>query len=651
MLRNTPESRLFSKLHQRLLLVLGIIFVAALTLRLNGYSLPIWHQYIDGSKPTEIRYGKSRSVRADDYALDIPEMLAQWAHHPQFPLINGNIGFGQNMLAPIKVPVNRPLILFRPIVWGFYFSPDIGLSWMWWVGVLGLFYLGFLLFYVLSDHRFWLSVLASLTVVYSPFFQFWSFHKVEVAIHALSIFLAWTALWFSRKRWQIILCGLFLGWSAGCFIFDHMYPPFQITMAYLMLFLAIGFFWERRHIVPWREFLGVRLIATLSALGILAFSVYTFLHDGRELMSLINHTVYPGSRFSLGGGIPFWVATSPHFFAHAIMKQWQPLGNPCEAAGFLYFFPLLFGVWAVERIHQQKKLSPIVGLFFFYCFALFVFALIGFSPFVAKFSLFYKVTDNRLAMALGFANVILIVLFLARPSKGAITNRARVMMLTVWAMFLFCEGLLLKNHIPEMPWWFFLLGWAVNIGLGFLLLTPNRALEFLGAWFLISIAFTFGFNPIVRGGTQYLYENPLAQEIIHLDKQSGHKTTWVSFSDSDDAATTSYLRMLGVRALDGYYGHPQFALWRILDPNGSAYSVYNQCAYVTFIARPIATREIASRFPGTIQVYTSPGDPVFRQLNVDYFLVFGKATEAFETSPKVERVYAYGRAHIYRVRR
>ena len=60
-------------------------FVLLVALRVHGFSLPIWHGWIDDSPRSEILLGEARSVRADDWALQLPLALA--LAQQRFPVI------------------------------------------------------------------------------------------------------------------------------------------------------------------------------------------------------------------------------------------------------------------------------------------------------------------------------------------------------------------------------------------------------------------------------------------------------------------------------------------------------------------------------------------------------------------------------------
>jgi len=79
------------------------IFLVALALlgvmvglRIHGFSLPVWHQVIDGSPASEILVGEARVIRGDEWYVRLPLAFAQAAHDTPFPRRNVNIGLEQD---------------------------------------------------------------------------------------------------------------------------------------------------------------------------------------------------------------------------------------------------------------------------------------------------------------------------------------------------------------------------------------------------------------------------------------------------------------------------------------------------------------------------------------------------------------------------
>src|SRR5262249_49394671 len=63
-----------------------------------------------------------RIDRSDEWIKNTPPALGQFNHDPKFPVVNTNIGDGQNMLAWMpNTPVWHLTALARPATWGYFF--------------------------------------------------------------------------------------------------------------------------------------------------------------------------------------------------------------------------------------------------------------------------------------------------------------------------------------------------------------------------------------------------------------------------------------------------------------------------------------------------------------------------------------------------
>ena len=127
-----------SRPHRVALLALVVLCAVGVAANLHGFSLAAWHAHIDDSPAEEVLLGEARPIRSDDWGVQIPLGLAQLSHDPPHPVFNSNIGWGQNMLAPLQSPVAHGTALFRPALWGYFAGADTGLAWMWWFELVGL---------------------------------------------------------------------------------------------------------------------------------------------------------------------------------------------------------------------------------------------------------------------------------------------------------------------------------------------------------------------------------------------------------------------------------------------------------------------------------------------------------------------------------
>jgi hypothetical protein len=87
----------------------------------------------DNDNPHSLLMRNAREIRWDELVIATPWALSQLSHNPRFPVINKNIGTGQNMLVTPHAPVLHIATLARPATWGYFlFGAQRGLAWYWW---------------------------------------------------------------------------------------------------------------------------------------------------------------------------------------------------------------------------------------------------------------------------------------------------------------------------------------------------------------------------------------------------------------------------------------------------------------------------------------------------------------------------------------
>lgn len=624
---------------------------------IHRYSFSIWHDLIDQSRPTEILKGHNRPIRGDDFLLDLPLILAQVAHRPAFPTLNENIGSGQHTVAPIKVPSFQFVTLFRPTTWGFFAGGDFGLSWMWWSNEAGLFYLFFLIFWVISHRNFFLSVTGAILFVFSPTLQFWSFHKGEIVLHWAIALLAIMTLLIHPKLWMRRLSVPILGWTLTGMAIDMIYPPIAVTLGWLLGAASLAFALERAPEIHFRKRKKEICLSVATALTLFILCMGIFWVQNHAVIELIQNTTYPGKRFSTGGNFPLW-----SLFAHHLLAQWRNaghwVGNICEESQFFLMFPITLSLLILKkredrafRLDWAFCLVPLMAFFLWYSH-------FGLPSGLAKITLMGMSTSNRTQMAVGIADLLLLVWTLSQLQKKELQEhfRARGGLIGLWFALLLGFGFWLRANWKGMtPEWITSVSLASCIPVGLLLL-KNRVRLFMGCFALLSVLYTFNFNPITRGGTEFLNQNPVARAIFALEKEAREKNPtdqprWVVYGSVE---LSNYLRMIGVSSLGGYHEHPHFKLWSFFDPRGESYPLYNQCAYALFEPEAgthssLSPAQFSSPSPGAFQIQVSPEHPVFTQLGVHHFIAVGeKSLQIFNRSPLFEKRYAWLDRAIYK---
>jgi hypothetical protein len=617
----------------------AFLFVVLNLFKLHGFSIPAWHLYIDYSAPTEILLGKARTLRADDFVIELPLAFAQEAHDPPFPLENGNIGLGLEMAIPLKVPVAAPLMIFRPTLWGFFVSPDRGLAWNFSVMVVGLLLAVFLALEIATDGNFLLSLSGTMLFILSTHFPFWSFHKSEIVTAGCFAFftavrLANSSSWRNRLIW-----GVLLGWSTGCFVACHFYPPLMFVMVPVFLGLLVAFFFEAKSLkIILRE--NSLHIALLIAVSIAAFAIYEILHLSGDAFAQIRDTAYPGRRFSSGGEISLWRIFTENFFVPygAARLKWGPLANASEAGSFVVLAPLIFLITVFERVSGNRKTKLFVLIPAFMCIAFIVYCSFGFPAWLSQILFLGSVPSKRAFVGIGFTSIFCAASWLASVGDKPLRNSKLI--LGIYALLMLPLIFMTKAGFPELSWIILSSGFFVHLALSALMLSSQYRRYSLFAFALVVAPLSLSFNPLVRGGHDYLVNNSLSKKILELQQASTKSIRWVviarSEKDLERALVISNLpRILGVGSIGGVYCPPDTQLLAHLDPNWKT-TFLNQCGHLVFILKKgEGPTKTTTDGVGKAFQEVRLTDSLLRELNVKYAILVGPTPPDMRPIPAI----------------
>jgi hypothetical protein len=473
---------------------------------------------------------------------------------------------------------------------------------------------------------------------------------VELYIHAGLMFVGGIGIFRARRTAAILGSGVLLAWATACFFLDYIYPPFQVTLTYLLLFLTAGYFGVRGSVwVDRPRFRGAVLAGAVLTTAVVGLG---FFLEARDVISMVSQTSYPGRRFMSGGGWPPWFLFSNNFF---VKNPFAALANTCESANFFHLFPVAFAGAGALALQRRRRPDFFVICLFTYALINLVYTYFGFPEIVAKLTMFGMDTPNRTAIGLGVADFALVVYAVSHGIFRDLEERRAHVVIVLWVVVLFVIGQWLIHHVPGVLMRHVLLACLVNAILAYGLLRDRR-------WFLptlaaISFSYTIGFNPWVRGGNESLRQTPLAQKMGELSSPVQPRARWVVYGVSPErgglvGVLGNLPRILGIPSIGGYHSHPQLELWKKFDPSGQYYRAYNQCAFVRFF--PPRPGEAASFVAGTgdVMAFVDPRSPIFSELGVEYFLVVrdkegDSIPPVFEEAP-FRKVFSAPRAIIYR---
>jgi len=385
--------------------------------------------------------------------------------------------------------------------------------------------------------------------------------------------------------------------------------------------------------------------AGLFVLGVLA----VFVLEAHAAIETLRGTVYPGLRISRGGDRPLWTLVTANFATGLWASNWGVLENVCEAASPWLVAPIPMLLWLIRAARQRSHLDRLTLLLLVYQTALMVYAMYGFPEWLARATGLSFAPGTRCVVGICFADVALLLRWLACAPPAMGTERWLALGLTaVWAGLLGLLSIPLAQALPEArPNVLFALA-AANGVLVFLALTLRR--RSLAAWLFAAASFatTAWFNPLVVGGSTYLTDNPLSQRILAIDRQTPGGSTWVAFESQTEA---NLFRAIGVRSVNGLQPVPQLSLWERLDPEGSGRRIYNRYAQVAFHAVSSPQPYFRLFSMEFLVLYIDPTSRALRKLGVTHALFTGNDSERqnFEQLSHFEWLDSVGQNHLYRI--
>ena len=582
----------------------------------------------------ELLMAHARWIRWDELIISTPFSLSQLSHKPRFPVVNTNIGNGQNMLAIPHTPVWHIVTLARPATWGYFFlGAQRGLAWYWWFRVFSCFTVLYLLLEIILRGNRGLAAFGAFWFCASANIVCWSLWPAQFTFFAaLGCLSAYNLLASDKKSVQIINA-ILLGLSVPGFVMI-LYPPSQVALAYLFLFVFAGLAVRDKLYARLRDKWLPLAIAVLLAAGLTLSFVVTCAPD----LEAMSNTVYPGKRVSLGGDYSFALLFEGMYNLITIYHPREVLGNQTEASSFYYLFPAAF-----LAIGFSRRLATRLGIvgWSLVCFlaGMLFFLLVGIPEKIARLTLMSYIPSNRADLAIGLASIILCVYVMATINelKKAATDhvgwwsRARPCVLSgAAASFFVLHGLALRRLADGFPSIRIIL--IVGIAAGFLsfCLAAGRTRLFCGLLAVALIATTAVFNPLATN-LDHIYHSELAEQIVRLNKDSNERPLWITYGGVQPGML---ITALGGRSLTGIHWPPQLELWRSLDQTGGAYEkIYNRFAQVQFIYRagsPLISFHSSQQ--DALEVYVAPDHPALKNLGVRYVLAMGESQHDVEQS-------------------
>jgi hypothetical protein len=520
--------------------------------------------------------GADRWIRSDEWEVLTPLAISQASHRPPYPVVNKLLGTdGQNMMVigMAGVPVAHISSIAKPATWGFFlFDLRAALSWYWWFPFFACFSALWLVLIRFFELDWRVAAALSLTGSASPYavvFSAWPAYTIFFPLVAL---LSLHRIFVQRHFFSTAFFGLLLGWASAGFALI-LYPSWQISIAYLMLPLAIAWLWSQRNRLNWGL---VQFLAVCLGVAVAAGVLFAWWWDARDAVMAIKSTVYPGGRsLETGGDIAPWF----------LIKGWlgpvtMYINSTMTVASDAGTFPFI--LWAVLpavfiRLLVLRRIDAVACALTAVTLFVLVFIFIGFDKQFARMTLLGFATSYRADLVLGTAQIFMLgwLMSPSRQTPGPVTFRWLGVYISI-ALFAVTYAVHLTDKLPTaisqlVPSGFtFLAFLAIGLTTYWLLIQRYQwVLATLLAW---TLSASLPFNPIGQAPNHVNISPSLAREVAALDPTDQSPPIAVV----GERIWAMTLPAAGLHVVNTAFYYPQKSIWATLDPGNQNAVVHNR---------------------------------------------------------------------------
>ena len=632
---------LFDRKTYAFLAFLFLAYIIISSLKIHTSNIANWDTFFGLQKSESVIAGKTRFIRMDEWMISSPGAIGQY--HAGMPLKNESVG---DLNAPVVwgLPVKDMSTLLRPHIWSYFiFDVERAFAFSWNFNIFFFLISTFLLLMLLTRNNFLLAITGTFFIFLSGGVQWWSYFISNYMLYLNGMFLSVIYLLYNRKISTLIIAAIIFIFSAYGFIFN-LYPPFQVPLMYLYLFLFAGFILQRKNYQLIKSGWRIKAIIFSAALIILAVFTYHYYNLVKETYSMMLNTVYPGRRFSTGGDLKNGKVFA-EFFAW-FMTDVRPGNQPgvptywmniCEASGFIMFFPIVFYGMGYYYYKIRKTDPVLISLSIFVILGL-LYVLLGFPAFLSKITLFSMSPAFRVLPIVGVGNCILLICYLA--SNRTILKNEKFSWIEFGAIavvtFIFMR--IIGSQVNKATENFFsstqITIASITIVVAYLM-TRYKNLRYVNfalyALLLGMVIPNLNVNPVTKGLAPIL-ENPLVTDSKEL-YQKDPRGRWALFGNT---RLTHLLKANGFNLFNSVKLVPPLRDMKVLDPTGKFDSTYNRYAWITMNSKQIAqylnsnwrdTVFFQQTFQDGYTVFIDPCSPKLKQLGVRYYVFDYAPTE------------------------
>ena len=612
------------------LLVLFVFFA----FKFNFSSLGAWNDYVFNNVQNNLIIGKSLQIKNDEWATYSAITISQY---PNFPYFNDILrGTKTDMFMVYGQPVKNIACIFRPFLLPFlFFDYEHALSLHWIIKYLFLFFVTFYFFMILTKNKKYLSFIFTILVFFASPVQYWTQVPFAEMIIFAELFIVMSYMYIINNKFLNRLLYLSIMLICSISYMLCLYPAWQISFAYIFFILLICIFYEYKNkfVVSKKDVFLILFFLTFFVLIL----IYIFLKSKDTIFCVMN-TSYPGARFENGGG------SVTRFFKYFInvffsTKDILPTSNIVEESVFFDFFPIgiIFSILVLLKNKIKDKLLMfllILDIFFL------IRCLSPFPSFISKITLLKFVPTERLYIAVGFLNLLI----LARSSsilKIGFSKKISILISLVVTITVILSNIILYKAYLSADMIIVVLLLSFSSLYYLLQLKLNK--QFL--LIVVVVMFFCGAvaNPLQMGVN--IFNAPLYNAITEINISS--PGIWIV--EGMSLPMTNYPIICKVPTLTSTNIYPNLELWSKLDKDKKYYDIYNRYCHVEMQLYDEKTNieKFVLKEKDSIKINLHPEDLI--TLNVKYILSSDNNLERFGNDKiQINKIYKDSQYFIYK---
>lgn len=600
-----------------------IIISILIYFEINNSSVGMYCQLAPiGCDSGEILF-KSRPIRSDEWLVGTPYFVAQQQSNLQ--KYSDLLGEKQAISLLSGAALSHWSSLFRPtLIAQFFLDIEKALSFHWLMSYVIFFSVFYLLLRLWKIEKLY-SAIISLSIIFTPFFQWWSVHIVTAYPLALLVLF----IFFVQDN-KISLKSALVYTFSGIYLISvtmhQLYPPFQIPLFYLILFISFAFLkkidnFNKKKLI----FSGVIILFISLITSLFLFNKY-FKYFSSDYSAITNSS-YPGKRIAVGGDFELSQLLYG-FYNLQLLNDSKPLGdtNQSEAAGFFNYFLFIIPLIIANeylRFREKRGLDPLMLALLIYILFIGLWMAVGYPGFVAKYSLLEMVTAKRAHIGLGLSGLLVLIYFTFSYEVSNRLSKLKYLTLATFFITVLVTGFYLKERYPlfisnDIK---ILLISLVSTGILYASIF-KRKLIFCTLFLLFSLTTSLSVHPI-RSGLSPILNSEFSQMIKRINSELPGQ--WVVY-DSNLLSPLIYAN--NIRTLSGSYLYPQESFWSIFDPDHNYLDIWNRYGNAAFTSNNSNDIVFTLLQQDAYLVHVNPCNNVFDKFKNLYFVRMGPMDES-----------------------